>query len=316
MKKLVAALTMATVGMTVFAAPNNLTFNGVDSNADFVVQNDNVYISVADLQEFLGLEISYTADGVDVALPVGDAQIPMMPLPDMYEMPVADGYDFETNFIHRATVLEIDDEFGMMTILPAGLEDEPQNYINLIVGEDTILSLGTATLDQFEAGDLVEVIHSELMTRSMVPQAQAIAIARIMDGDIMLLPSFGEIPSPTIYEYDENGNLIGEQGAVLEGFDNMQVDAEFENGFITEEVQIVEIRKALNGDGSETLSIVVGDADDYMSQTIFIVGEPTVMIGGGVEDLVLGATVTVSYGPMMTMSLPPQTGALEITIIK
>ncbi len=48
-----------------------------------------------------------------------------------------------------------------------------------------------------------------------------------------------------------------------------------------------------------------------MGQTIFVVGEPTVMIGGGVEDLVLGATVTVSYGPMMTMSLPPQTAALS-----
>ncbi len=88
------------------------------------------------------------------------------------------------------------------------------------------------------------------------------------------------------------------------------------NEFVMECVKIVEILQ-----NNKQISIVVGSESDYLQQTIFHVTDDTI-INHRVNkrrympsDLVVGQTVSVRYGEMMTLSLPPQTVAKEIILL-
>ncbi len=258
-----------------------------------IMKNDEVYLSLSDLVEILGLSIMYTEEGMNIAM----THEAVAPLP-LVSMPV--NLPEGTEIIERAVIKAIDTEMNQMTILPAGLDDEVTNYLVLNISEETNFTSGLGVMGDFIEGMLVNVAHSPMMTHSMIPQTAALVINPVLECEpIEFDPSY-IVPDPIAYEYDADGNLI-------------------EQAFIMENVEIIEVS---TDDEGNVVSITIGNADDYMSQTIFnINAEETVIkhhmnrMAYRPESLEVGQIVSITYGPMMTMSLPPQTPALEIVLM-
>ncbi|OOB76886.1 MAG: hypothetical protein BEN19_03545 [Epulopiscium sp. Nuni2H_MBin003] len=301
---LLAGLSILTMGVSVFATPvvgEVEARNDILNNTNSIIRENDVFVSLDLLTQLFGMKIDNTEHGVILNM----AHHPMIPMPDFAEMPVADLAPLPEDAvaIERATIISIDLELKQMVILPAGLEDAPQNYIALNITEETILTNGLATLEDFEVGGIVTVQHSMAMTKSMVPQANAYLINAKIDGHS--LPIESEIPAPTVYEYDENGKMIPQ----VNHTESLQSQT-----FTVENAPIVEVLT-----NADNMSIIVGSLDNPMEQTIFHISEDTIITTStgevyNKEDLANNQIVTVIYGPIMTLSIPAQTTALEIIV--
>jgi len=62
------------------------------------------------------------------------------------------------------------------------------------------------------------------------------------------------------------------------------------------------------------ITVKTENKDSHFDTIIFTVGEDTKLDDCTLEDLKIGAKVEIVYGPVMTMSLPPMTHALEVEV--
>ncbi|OON93300.1 MAG: hypothetical protein ATN33_05935 [Epulopiscium sp. Nele67-Bin001] len=269
--------------------------NGLDST--IIKQDNEVYVPLNSLAEILGLAVTYSEEGIDIAV-APEIITPIMSMP-LVSMPV--NLPEDAQIIERAVIKTIDEDMNQITILPVDLEDEVTNYITLNISEETGFTSGLGVMADYIEGMLVTVAHSPMMTHSMVPQSAALVINPVMDvADNMAVDPNAVVPNNLVYNYDEDGNIIG-------------------HSYVMENVEIIEVTK---DDDGNVVSITVGDAADYMTQTIFIVDSEQTNIkhfmnrmAYTADALEVGQIVNVSYGETMTLSLPPKTAAFEIVLV-
>ncbi|MGL4800485.1 MAG: stalk domain-containing protein [Cellulosilyticaceae bacterium] len=245
--------------------------------------NDTTYISIRELSEALGKDISYD-NGV---ITVNTANVPT-PKEIKDEVPALP----EAITIEKALIKEVDLENGRVTILPAGLEDLRENYIILHVGEDTVvrheLLKIALTSQDLVAGYEVRINHSPIMQPSLPPQTAAFEIVILANQEFPLVEE-----------------------------DKVEVPALPES--ITIESAVI---KAINADSKQVTLLPAGKEDVYTNYVILNVDTDKTFIHHEInkrayrfEDLTVGTKVRVEHSPIMTMSLPPQTPAKEITIL-
>lgn len=128
--------------------------------------NNKNYVSVAELANALGLEVSYKDNVVSFVTPT----TPVTP-----ETPAS-----ESITIAKATIKEISLETKQVTILPEGKTDEVNNYIVLNIGDDThikhYLNKAIYKINDLKTGMTISATHSPAMTRSIPPQTAAFTI--------------------------------------------------------------------------------------------------------------------------------------------
>lgn len=290
-KKLLMMLTaMGTLSVTLIAAPivkdvtakldPTITFNvngeTTMKDSQALMYNDTLYLPVRALGNELGAQINYK----DKVVYINTEDQVATAAATTKE--IAKETTQEAVTIESATIKNINKEGTQVTILPAGKEDDFSNTIILNVNEDITLTVDgkPATLADLSLGMEVSVTHSTVMTRSLPPQTAAFSIA-------------GKTTSTTPEKLPEY--------------------------MVLENVQVVDVNETKWG-----YQVVVGKNDspnEITSQTILNVNDDTSIhheknkMLYTVKDLEKGMKVSVKHSPIMTMSLPGQTTAFEITIL-
>lgn len=122
--------------------------------------NNKNYVSVADLANALGLEVSYENNTVSFTSSTADR--------------------LEVVTVPKATIKEVLLDSNQIVILPEGAKDTPTNYLILNTSTETTIkdtaSERTYTLKDLKEGMTLSVEHSPMMTRSMPPQTAAYTI--------------------------------------------------------------------------------------------------------------------------------------------
>lgn len=77
-----------------------------------------------------------------------------------------------------------------------------------------------------------------------------------------------------------------------------------------------EITQIIQTKYGKMVSVVSKDKDAKFEEIVFNVNDNTKFEKGSMSDLKVGTRVKAVYGPVMTMSLPPQTSALSIEFLK
>nr|WP_307990308.1 hypothetical protein [uncultured Niameybacter sp.] len=290
-KKLLMMLTaMGTLSVTLIAAPivkdvtakldPTITFNvngeTTMKDSQALMYNDTLYLPVRALGNELGAEINYK----DKVVYINTENQVATGAATTKEITKETTQEVVT--VESATIKNINKEGTQVTILPAGKEDDFSNTIILNVNEGTTLTVDgkPATLADLSLGMEVSVTHSTAMTRSLPPQTAAFSIA-------------GKTTATTPEKLPEY--------------------------MVLEDVQVVEVNETKWG-----YQVVVGkndSPDEITSQTILNVNDDTFIhheknkMLYTVKDLEKGMKVSVKHSPVMTMSLPGQTTAFEITIL-
>lgn len=299
-KKLLMMLTaMGTLSVTLIAAPivkdvtakldPSITFNlngeKTMEDSQALMYNDTLYLPVRALGNELGAEIQYKDKVVYINTEdkaTTDVAAPNEMTAKAIEEAATTTPASEVVTIESATIKDINKDSSQVTILPAGKEDDFASTIILNVNEDTVLTVDgkEATLADLSLGMEVSVTHSTVMTRSLPPQTTAFSIC-------------GKTTSTTPEALPEY--------------------------MVLEDIQVVEVNKTKFG-----YQVVVGKNDspeEITSQTILNVTDETFIhheknkMLYTVEDLEKGMKVSVKHSPIMTLSLPGQTAAFEITIL-
>lgn len=294
-KKLLMLLTaMGTLSVTLIAAPivkdvtakldPTITFNlngeqvMKDSNA--LMYNDTLYLPVRAIGTELGAEINYKDKVVYIdteETTMNEVRTKGSESVEATETTPA----LEAVRIESATLKDIDADGTQLTILPAGKEDIAANMIILNLSEETTITVDgkEATLADLSLGMELSVSHSQMMTRSLPPQTPAFTV---------------EAKTTT------EGETLPES-------------------ITLEDVQVVEVNKTNFG-----YQVTVGkneNPENPENQTILNVNDDTLIhheknkMIYKAEDLEKGMKVTVKHSPIMTLSLPGQTTAFEITIL-
>lgn len=127
--------------------------------------NNKNYVSVADLANALGLEVSYENNTVSLTSP--KAEVVTVPQTEVVTIP-------------QATIKEVLMDSNQIVILPEGAEDMSTNYLVLNISTETTIkdtaSEHTYTLKDLKEGMTLSIEHSPMMTRSMPPQTAAYTI--------------------------------------------------------------------------------------------------------------------------------------------
>lgn len=122
--------------------------------------NNKNYVSVADLANALGLEVSYANNTVSFTSSTADR--------------------LEVVTIPNATIKEVLLDSNQIVILPEGAKDTPTNYLVLNTSTETTIrstaSEHTYTLKDLKEGMTLSVEHSPMMTRSIPAQTAAYTI--------------------------------------------------------------------------------------------------------------------------------------------
>lgn len=294
-KKLLIMLTaMGTLSVTLVAAPivKNVTakidpaisfnLNGekVMENSEALMYNDTLYLPVRALGDTLDAGIEYK-DKV-VYITTEDTHNVATASTKEVSVPVEEAAQaLEAVTIKEAKIIEVDALGNQITILPAGLEDVYTNYIVLNINDETVVEMDGVklTLTDLTEGMSISATHSSLSTRSMPPQTAAFTLT-VLASDTEVAPL-------------ENVTL--------------------------KDVQVVEVEK-----GDQGYTVLVGknaNPEDRMNQTILHLDENTVIKHEKnkaiytAADLEKGMKLTVVHAPIMALSLPGQTTAIEITIL-
>lgn len=142
--------------------------NQILKGTNTVNYKDKNYVSVAELSKALGKEVRFEGNKVIITTPTDEK--PELPQ-------VTDKIT-----IAKAVIKDVNIESNRVTILPSGKQDIRENYIELNVGDDTVVKLqdqlnkrryGIADL---EKGMEVKVVHASIMTLSLPPQTSAYEI--------------------------------------------------------------------------------------------------------------------------------------------
>lgn len=133
--------------------------------------NDTTYISIRELSEALGKDISYDNGVITV-------NTPNVPTPkeieDKVEVPALP----ESITIESAVIKAINADSKQVTLLPAGKEDVYTNYVILNVDTDKTfihheINKRAYRFEDLTVGTKVRVEHSPIMTMSLPPQTPA-----------------------------------------------------------------------------------------------------------------------------------------------
>ena len=294
-KKLLVMLTaMGTLSVTLIAAPivKNVTakidpaisfeLNGekVMGDSEALMYNDTLYVPVRAISETLDADITYKNKVVSITTGETDPEAASSNTKESQVSATEITPELEAVTIDEATIMSVDVESKQVGVLPAGKEDVFTNYIILNISEDTTLTQdGTSlTLNDLVEGMKVSVTHSSVSTRSLPPQTAAFTLNVLAEAEVKPL---------------ENVTL--------------------------EDVQVVEVNETKFG-----YSVLVGkneSPEDIMNQTILHINEETVIKQeknkaiNKASDLEKGMKLKVVHSPIMTLSLPGQTTAIEITIL-
>lgn len=180
--------------------------------------------------------------------------------------------------LNEAVILNIDVETNQVDVLPAGEENLPQNYISLRITENTTITKDNAaiTLDQLQPGMTIAATHGEASTRSLPPTAETFTLRVLKEAEVTT-PENGTLENVEILEVNET-----EQGySLLVATEN----------------------------GTETQQIIL-----HISEDTSIKHEKDKRIYKA-NDLTKGMKLNVVHGPVMALSLPGQTTAIEIIIL-
>lgn len=196
------------------------------------------------------------------------------------EDPMIEPSDTKNVIIPKATIKGIDLNSKQVTILPEGMADEARYYIVLNVDDTTTIkhlhNKAIYTLSDLSEGMSISVTHSIAMTRSLPPQTAALAIT-LLEDTVVAAPESITLENMVVVEinHKENYFIVVPQGK---------------------------------------------DTKDITHQTIIRYDQKTKLNFNdskkqpNVNSLKVGALVTLRISPAMTMSIPPQTFALEIQV--
>lgn len=187
----------------------------------------------------------------------------------------------ESVTINQATIKEVNEKNNQVTILPAGKEDKLENYKILNVGPETKFSY-EKTKPVVKIGDLkegmkVKVIQAPFETASIPPQTTAYKIIVLQD---------------VVGEETVDSNITIKK-ATIKDIDDQRITILPEGKANKRENYIV-----LNI-GKETKM-----AHELLKKVVTL------------DDLEEGMTIKVTHSPVMLKSLPPQTAALEVIVLK
>lgn len=188
----------------------------------------------------------------------------------------------ESVVINEAIIKKVDTKNNQVTILPVGKADKLENYKILNVGEETKLSY-EKTKPVVKIGDLkenmkVKVVQAAFETASIPAQTTAYEIIILED--------------------------VVEQEQV--------------------EDQDVVIKKATikDIDDQKVTILPEGKADKHENYIILNIGKKTKIVHQSLNELITlndleeGMTIKVIHSPILLESLPPQTSAIKVIVLK
>lgn len=229
--------------------------NGEDTK---FIGADGEEITISDLEEGMLVNVEYSG--------IMTASEPPQNVPVSITVVTEETPEIET----VASIGEVLAVEGDQIVIGEDLED-PQTQIVFNTNEDTKFTKAGEEigLEDIKAGDIINVVHSLAMTKSLPPQTYAYEI-EVVDAEEGVLPETMEL-----------------EGTIVE----------VEEGRVT-----------------------IGDETDPNAQTILLVSEETEILDEDgnaleLEDLAKGMEIKAVHKNMMTMSIPPQTPTLSITVI-
>ncbi len=177
--------------------------------------NNKNYVSVAELANALGLEVSYKGNVVSFVTPTNDTVTPEPAIP-------------ESITIAKATIKEVSLDTKQVTILPEGKTDEASNYIVLNIDEDTVIkhvrNKAIYKINDLSEGMTISVTHSLAMTRSLPPQTAAFTIT-ILEEDSAVAPESITLEKMVVVEVNHKDNyfVVTPQGADAKDINNQTI---------------------------------------------------------------------------------------------
>ena len=247
----------------------------VMKDVDAITYKDRTYISLAELSEALGKEITY--DNGVITITTQKNVTPQETLPEYMT-------------IEKALIKDVDLANGKVTILPEGKEDLVENYIVLNIDPETVsvrhelLKIGLTAQD-LVPGYEVSVKHSPIMQPSLPPQTPAFEIIILADQEFPLIPAEELTPAQKV--------------EVLENATIKEVNVE------TNQVTVLPEGKEDNFYNYVILNL---------SDDAFIHHEKNKMLYN-INMLEEGMKITAKHSPIMTMSIPPQTPTFEVIVL-
>lgn len=155
-------------------------------NTQTISYHNKNYVSIADLANALGLQISYENNTVSLTSPKEEVVVN----------------------IPQATIKEVVTDSNQVVILPEDKEDTPAHYLILNINAKTTIkdteSAHTYTLEELKEGMTLSVEHSPMMTRSLPPQTAAYSITLLEKNEPTVITD-EEIPTFTLLK---NMNIV------------------------------------------------------------------------------------------------------------
>ncbi len=263
---------------------------------------------------------------------------------------VSDNVKIKTG-TYKGTIMEVsDDQITVMTTSKKATYD----VIVFNIGKST--KLNNCKLTDLKVGAEVNVKHSLAMTRSIPPQSAAVSITllkkapvvtkysgnisdvvRGKDGKTITVDSIekGNGFEKIVFTVNKDTKLDGctmddlATGAIVELTYGPVMTKSLPPMTVALSVKLAkaaELSRIFNYDGSiseiyvdkdyKMVTVATADKTASFTEIRFVVSKDTKFINGATEDLKVGTKVKMTYGPVMTMSLPPQTSALSVEIIK
>jgi len=306
-----------TPDLTINVTPTPILPTSVDiptnilTSKDLITQNENIFISLDFLRKNFGMELQLIDEGQILILPT--VLSPLIPFDQMevHSMNLDIKIPEDAIKIDRATIKTIDTELKQITILPAGKDDNLDNYIILNISDLTSFANGTSQFENMHEGMIVEVYHSSSMTKSRVPQTAAYIINPRIDGTVMLPDPNHVIPAPIVYEYDQNGKLISKSTTKSSPtLINQPTTIIPENAVKIDRATI----KTVDTELKQITILPVGKDDNIDNYIVLNISDLTSFANGisQFENMHEGMIVEVYHSPSMTRSRVPQAAAYAI----
>lgn len=255
----------------------------VMDGVDAITYKDTTYISLAELNKALGHEISYDNGVITIKTPEATVARTGGTTKEAGTLP-------EYMTIEKALIKEVDLENGKVTILPEGQEDDMMNYIILNIDPETVsvrhefLKIAL-NADALVPGYQVSVKHSPIMQPSLPPQTPAFEIVILGGQEFPLIPMEDLSPAQKV-ETIESATI-----------------------------------KEVDREGMQVTILPAGKEDTVYNYVVLNLNDETSIhheknkMMYKIDMLEEGMKITVKHSPMMTMSIPPQTPAVEIIVL-
>ncbi|MDE6357897.1 MAG: copper amine oxidase N-terminal domain-containing protein, partial [Eubacteriales bacterium] len=290
----------------VFASNSNAvtisdTITTVETSQNLVVQlikeGENTLFPVRAVFEKLGFEVGYEPVGKIVTLTKGAQYVTFST--------IEDGYTFARMAPQK---------LGQVPIVKEGITYVPVTLLTEIMQMEGVSVDGlTLTIEEkseeAQVAEEAEVKIEQTIITAIDEKANTITVNEPLKGEIVLNIKDLKIE----YTTEDKALMVGQAVEVEYGDISTASEPPINTPKSLKVVQKYDVVKVLNVEKDDKGNTKVLVKDEEMGEVVLIVSKETKM--EGVEEIKIGQVLKVAMSNAMTMSIPPQTNAKEISII-